>query len=76
MKKVENPFITQKAITDFKIRIDSEIQNEEELSDFALDKDTKRNRTRINHLLNFVGQPSFKEEYTDFAAHNAERQDM
>lgn len=44
------------------------------LSGFALNKATKRKRTSINHLLNFVGQPSLKEEYTDFAAHNAERE--
>jgi hypothetical protein len=39
VKQVENPFITQKAITDFKIRIDSEIQNEEELRKYAIMSD-------------------------------------
>ena len=36
MKQVENPFLTQKAITDFKIRIDSEIQNEDELRKYTI----------------------------------------
>ena len=44
------------------------------LSGSALDKATKKKRTSINHLLNFVGLPLLKEDYTDFAAHNAERE--
>ena len=43
------------------------------LSGSALDKATKKKRTSINHLFNFVGLPLLKEDYTDFAAHNAER---
>lgn len=39
MKQVENPFVTQKAITDFTIRIDSEIQNEEELRKYTVMSD-------------------------------------